>query len=84
MATKRLARYARGFTPEGRREGVLSGPEKAGLGPHATILARLEETKEPGSWAACRFGSGKPLEPDCCADCSRAGATAPIASERPA
>lgn len=84
MATKRLARYARGFTLEGRREGVLSGPEKAGLGPHATILARLEEPKEPGSWAACRFGSGKPLEPDCCADCSRAGATAPIASERPA
>lgn len=84
MAAKRLARYARGFTLEGRREGVLSGPEKAGLGPHATILARLEEPKEPGSWAACRFGSGKPLEPDCCADCSRAGATAPIASERPA
>lgn len=68
MATKRLARYARGFTPEGWRRssaGGSSGSEKAGLGPHAAILARLEEPEEPGSGAACRFGSGKPLEWDC-------------------
>lgn len=68
MATKRLARYARGFAPEGWRRssaGDLCGSEKAGLGPHAAILARLEGPEESGSWAACWFRSGKPLECDC-------------------